>query len=136
MTYPRILNDTQDIEDEIIYKILPQVQNCDICCGNIRNSSNDILRYIINIIVIVDYFLNKLCNISNIVQNIRNTIITCKITCLIDCEQKHIEIYVTEIYIKSYINNTITLINNILNGRYQDPPLQTNVLASLAYSYF
>lgn len=97
----------EDIKN-IINKVFCIVKTCDICCAILNDEHETVLDYMYKVIVIIQYFLNKLCHISNITINIRNNIskyIKCNF--VMNCEQKHIEQYIINKYIIIHIRENI-----------------------------
>lgn len=125
----------EDIKN-IIDKVLYIVKTCDICCAILNDEHETVLDYMYKVIVIIQYFLNKLCHISNITINIRNNISKyIKFNCVMNCEQKHIEQYVINKYILIHIRENIKIINNIVKG-VENPTIQTGELQVLAHKYY
>jgi len=62
------------------------------------------------ITVIIQYFLNKYCHVSNIAKNIENNIIKyINFNLIINCQQKHIEQYVIKKCIITHIREYIKI---------------------------
>lgn len=104
--------------DITIQDVLSVIRTCHTCCAIVKNNQQDVLLYIRQVRVVIDYFIDNHFHITGLVRAIQNCIRVqgIKLICTISCEQQHISVYITNNYIIKYIRKRIKAINSIFNG--------------------